>query len=77
MSGSTDEDSTDHERDSSVPSGRKKSARVPDTTKTAQSSQPKGVGGVEAVEDLIKQIRDFHSKPDLAEFLIQKLQFLT
>ncbi|GBM96121.1 hypothetical protein AVEN_153249-1 [Araneus ventricosus] len=45
MPGSTDGDSTDQEKNLSLPSARKKTSK---TTKTGQPSESKGVGGVES-----------------------------
>ncbi|GBM73599.1 hypothetical protein AVEN_140231-1 [Araneus ventricosus] len=73
---SSEDDSSDHDKDLSGPS-EKKSTKVPEMIKTGQASQPKGVGGVEAVEDLVRQIEEFNFEPELAEFFIQKLQFLS
>ncbi|GBM05559.1 hypothetical protein AVEN_160698-1 [Araneus ventricosus] len=76
MPTSSEDDISDHEKDVSG-SSEKRTAKVPEMVKTAQASQPKGVGGVEAVEDLIRQIEEFNFAPELAEFLTQKLQFLS
>ncbi|GBL83256.1 hypothetical protein AVEN_165439-1 [Araneus ventricosus] len=76
MPTSSEDDISDHEKDL-LGSSEKRTAKVPETVKSTQASQPKGVGGVEAVEDLIRQIEEYNFAPELAEFLKQKLQFLT
>ncbi|GBL90026.1 hypothetical protein AVEN_244939-1 [Araneus ventricosus] len=75
MPSSSEDELSDH-RELSGPS-EKKSTKVPEMTKTGQASQPKNVGGVEAVEDLIRHTEEYNFAPELAEFLIQKLQFLS